>query len=122
MTDPTIRLDDTEVKKKLNQLAGDLKDFSDPFTQAGSELLDYYSKDVFSSQGVESGAPWRQLSATTLKMRENRTGYYRQPPIITGKILIWTGRLKSGFKKTVEKTRLTIGNTVDYFKYHQIVS
>lgn len=119
MTELRITLDDTEVRKKLNQMAGDLNDFKESFRQAGDELLDYFGKMVFESQGKESGEPWRALSATTLKMRDSRSGYYANPPITTNKILIWTGRLKKGFFKTVERTRLTIGNTVDYFKYHQ---
>lgn len=119
MTELKITLDDTEVRKKLNQLADDLKDFKEPFKQAGDELLDYFGNKVFDSQGKEAGEPWRALSATTLKMREARIGHYKKPPITTNKILIWTGALKKGFDKTVERTRLTIFNTVDYFKYHQ---
>ncbi len=119
MTELRITLDDTEVVKKLNQLASDIKDFKEPFNDAGSQLLTFYGKDVFRSQGSEAGEPWRALSAATLKMRANRSGYYRNPPIATNKILIWTGRLQNGFRKTVERTRLVIDNTVEYFKYHQ---
>lgn len=119
MSDLTITLDDTQVTKKLNQLANDLKNYNVPFTQAGDELLDYFGNKVFDSQGKESGEPWRALSPATLKMRQAKFGHYRKPPIATDKILIWTGALKRGFFKTVQNTRLTIGNTVDYFKYHQ---
>ena len=49
----------------------------------------------------------------------NRRGHYRNTPIATNKILIWTGALKNGFKKKVERMRLTISNNVKYFKYNQ---
>lgn len=122
MTELCITLDDTAVVKKLNQMASDIKDFKDPFTDAGDQLLSFYGNDVFKTQGQAVGEPWRALSAATLKMRENREGYYRNPPITTNKILIWTGRLQKGFRKTVERTRLVIDNTVEYFKYHQLAT
>lgn len=119
MPELRITLDDTEVKKKLNQLASGVSDFKKPFSEAGDKLLDFYGKDVFKTQGQLAGEPWRKLSAATLKMREQRQGHYRKTPIVRDKILIWTGTLQKGFRKTVTKTKLMIDNTVDYFKYHQ---
>ena len=51
--------------------------------------------------------------------RRNRSGHYAKPPVTTGKILLWTGELKKGFTRKVERLRLTITNKVDYFKYNQ---
>lgn len=119
MTELHISLDDTEVKKKLNQLMGDIKDFKEPFNDAGNQLLSFYGKDVFKTQGMASGEPWRALSATTLKLRAERRGHYANTPIATNLILVWTGRLQRGFEKTVSATKLVISNAVEYFKYHQ---
>jgi phage gpG-like protein len=117
-----ISLDSTQITKKLNQIVRDITDFSEPFQKTGDDLLKYYGDENFQKQGGATGDNWRELSAATLKMRANRTGYYRQTPIQTGKKLIWTGRLKKGFESVVAKTKLIIKNDVDYFKYHQLGS
>lgn len=115
----SLTFNDTEVTKKLGTLAAGLKDFSEPFDHAGGDLLNFFGNTVFESQGREAGEAWQPLAATTLYMRSRRIGYYKQTPITTGKILIWTGRLMKGFEKAVTTTTLIIRNGVDYFKYHQ---
>jgi len=115
----TFTIDDTMVKKKLNKVVKGFSDYTKAFDNAGKDLLGFYSKDVFNSQGKDAGEAWRGLSSATLFMRANRRGYYKQSPKTTNKILIWTGRLQDGFKKEVRKDRLRIYNTVPYFKYHQ---
>lgn len=115
----TFSLDETQAKKKLKELMSGVKDFSAPLEKAGEDLMDVFGNRVFEEQGRPTGEPWRELSAGTLMARQKRTGYYKQTPIRTGKILIWTGRLMKGFRKQVEKMKLTINNEVPYFKYHQ---
>jgi len=119
MSEISFTLDDTQVKKKLNDLAKGVDNFEKPFNQIGDDLLDFYGNKVFSSQGSAIGERWRNLSPATLKLRANRQGYYSNPAITTDKILVWTGRLQRGFQKTVTKTKLIIENKVEYFKYHQ---
>lgn len=115
----TFRIDETKVTKTFNNLARGLSSFQKPFTKAGDDLLRFYGVEVFDSQGRESGERWRQLAASTLLAREQRKGYYRNPPIAINKILVWTGRLQKGFEKQVTPKRLRIFNDVPYFKYHQ---
>lgn len=115
-----ITFDKKEVEKELGKIEGGLKDLREPFEKMGKELTeDFYGKKVFDTQGGAIGEKWRPLTAATLLARERGRGHYRNKPIATGKILIWTGKLKGGFKKTVEKLRLTIENSVEYFKYNQ---
>lgn len=118
----TITLDDAKVTKKLNLMIQGFSDFSEPLNKVGDDLLKYYGIEVFETQGGELAAPWRPLALSTLYMREHRSGYYRNQPIRTDKILIWTGRLQKGFKKEVGSTKLRIYNDVEYFKYHQKAS
>jgi len=118
----SISLSDTQVKKTLDGLSSGLRSFKQPLEEVGDSLIGHYSDTVFETQGVANGAAWRPLSAATLKLRAERRGYYAQAPKRTGKILIWTGKLQEGFKKTVSSTKLVIENNVDYFKYHQINS
>ena len=116
----TISLNSTKIQLKLDQLIQGVKDFSVPFDKAGTDLVEFFGGPVFESQGEQSGVAWRELSLATLYMRENRQGYYKNPPIETDMILVWTGRLKGGFFKEVEPMQLVIGNDVEYFKYHQM--
>lgn len=117
-----IRLDDTEVTKKLNDLTSGLKDFSVPFREAGDDILDYVKKEVFPSQGIALGDKWKPLAPSTLFARAHRQGHYAKSPVETNKILIWTGKLREGFFKTVARKRLEIDNSVEYYDYHQKAS
>ncbi len=113
----TIKLDDREVKLKLNALSKGLTDTKPIMTVIGDELLKYYDDEVFREQGVNG--KWKNLSAITQLSREKRQGYYKASPETTNKILIWTGRLKRGFESAVTATKTIISNKVPYFKYHQ---
>jgi len=120
--DLKISLDSTQVTKKLNQVAKDIKNFKEPFKKAGDDLLKMYGVDNFQKQGGAIGDSWKGLSPATLKMRAARSGYYKKNPIQTNKKLVWTGKLKKGFEKVVSRTKLIIKNDVNYFKYHQLGS
>lgn len=113
----TLRVDDRQVQKKLADLSRLVKDTKPLLDDMGEDLMKHFGEQVFESEGSANGSRWRPLAASTLRARAERTGYYKRTPIVTGKILTWTGRLKSSFKKTVTRTRLTISNTQKYFDY-----
>lgn len=115
----SFRVDSSEVTKTFNDLGRGLTSLQKPFTKAGDDLLRFYGVEVFDTQGGAIGENWRKLAASTLMARDRRTGYYKLPPVETGKKLIWTGAMKSGFKRQVAPKRLRIFNDVPYFKYHQ---
>lgn len=114
----TFSLDGRAVSKKLSAAASACSDFTVPFNLAADRLLKIYSVEHFEGQG-SFDEKWRPLAAATLKMRARRTGYYKQTPVEEGKILVWTGRLRSGFRKEVDQKSLRIFNDVPYFEYHQ---
>lgn len=116
----TITFDKRKVDLKLNKLLNGIENTKPLMKEIGEDAVKYFSDEVFKAQGKEtSGGSWRPLAMSTLSARERRSGYYKNPPETTGKILIWTGRLRRGFEDYVEKTRVTISNKVPYFKYHQ---
>lgn len=115
----SIRLDDRELKLKLNNLAQGLTNSKPVMKDISEQLLNYYGDEVFQEQGTTGVDKWRQLSAVTSLSREKRQGYYKAAPETTNKILIWTGRLRRGFDSTVSATKTVIFNKVPYFKYHQ---
>lgn len=114
-----ITLDDTEVKRKLSSLGRNAKSYKQPLEDIGSQLQEYYGKKVFNSQGSELGQKWKPLAPSTLMARQMRQGYYAKSPVEKNKILIWTGNLRSAFKKKAESFRLTISNPDKNFKYNQ---
>lgn len=114
-----FKINDTTVKKKLSSLLNGVKNFKEPLKKAEERLMPYFSETVFESQGSVLGESWRSLAESTLRARAKRSGYYKRPPIATGKILIWTGRLQRGFRSEITKDSLVIRNNVPYFKYHQ---
>lgn len=116
----SFKVKDTQVQKAMSKLLNGVTDFSEPLRRSSERLMPYFSETVFESQGSVLGESWRALAESTLRARAKRSGYYRAPPIASGKILIWTGRLQKGFKSAVTSTTLTISNPVPYFRYHQM--
>lgn len=119
MASLTFELDTRKVEKKLDILAKSVKDFRPPFEAAGDDLVEHFSEDVVFAQGAKSGGKWRDWSATTVKLRTSRSGYYKAPPERTDLILVWTGRLRRGFRRTAAAASLRIYNVVKYFGAHQ---
>lgn len=116
-----IIFDASKLKVTMSKMAEKVKDYSQPFEKAGNDLIDYFGKDVFDSQGEQStGLGWRRLAESTLYMRANHYGYYANRAEREDHILVWTGRLRRGFVKRVDQTHLVIGNNVEYFPYHQL--
>lgn len=115
----TFQVDDTRVQKKLSQLLGDVKDYSEPFRAAGADLTRLFGSDVFETGGWAAGDPWRALAEATLRARAERRGHYAASPEVQGRILWWTGTLKRGFRDQITPLSLRIYNVVEYFKYHQ---
>lgn len=112
-------LDDRDVRLKLDKLVKAVGDTQPVMNEIGDELMKYYGDEVFRQQGTTVNNNWKALAMTTQLSRSQRRGYYKNAPIATDKILVWTGRLQRGMAKTVEKAKLTIYNNVPYFKYHQ---
>lgn len=114
----TVNLDTSEVKQKMEEISKGLADLSEPLDNTGKELIEFLGEENFEKQGAALDAPWAPHSVWTLQARARGYGHYAKQPIATDKILVWTGELKAGFTKQVERTTLTIENTVEYFKYN----
>jgi len=116
----TITVRDQAVQRRLQTLQAGLVSYREPLTKSGTDLIDFYGKKVFETQGrAMEGRRWKPHAIATLKLRADRRGHYAKPPVSTNKILIWTGKLMRGFRKRVTRKRLTIDNPVPYFKHLQ---
>lgn len=102
-----------ELINKFKRLNSGLTDFSPAMTEIGKLVEDYYSGQVFSSQGAVLGLKWPTLKATTIKNKLKHYPQYATTPLIR------TGAMKNSFKSKPTRKDVTISNTAEYFKYHQ---
>lgn len=102
-----------QVSRVLNNLKNNLKDTIGPLKEASKNLMDVFSREVFSSQGRAVGESWARLSPYTIAQKA-RLGYPRAP-------LVRTGAMQRSFRSLVRTDEAVIYNDVagDYFKYHQ---
>lgn len=114
----TVSFNDQKLIKRLSTIGSGLESYREPLDEIGTELLDFYGGKVFESQGSELGVRWRPLAPATLKMRAERRGYYSNPPVDTNKILVWTGKLKAGFRKAVSRFKLVVDNPDPKFAWN----
>jgi phage gpG-like protein len=105
-----ITINGTEkVIKKLKKLSE--LNFEPEFNKIGEYLKQYYSGEVFLSQGGVFGKRWQPIADGT---RKYKTKHY------TGKgILERTGNMRKSFTFTATKDSVMVTNTATYFKYHQ---
>lgn len=101
----------TELSRNLRGIETSLKDFKKPLTRIAKSLVKSFGGEVFDTQGAVIGERWKRLSPYTVAQKA-RLGF----PADT---LVRTGAMKKGFKSVVTSDQAVIGNTQDYFRYHQ---
>lgn len=87
-------------------------EWKDPLKQGMEEIKSFTENDVFNSDGSALGSRWSRLKMSTIKDR-SRKGF------LAGPILQRTGNMKRSFKITEGDNWIELGNTAEYFKYHQ---
>ena len=100
--------DSVKILEKIQQ---EVKNNRYGLQKVKNYLLNFFSKDVFDSQGSVFGSRWAQLTPSTL--REKAQSYPGRG------ILERTGALRSGFKAMSSTNFLKIYNPVSYAKFHQ---
>lgn len=110
----TVRITgDKETIAYLQSVRHELDDMSKPMRKIGSELKDFFSNDVFATQGGAIGERWPALAPSTIKQKSKR---YRAFSVVP---LVRTGKMKESFFFKADKTSVTIGNNAPQFIYHQ---
>ena len=102
----------SELSAALEKLGKSLMEFGPTFEELGHELVDFYSGQVFASQGGAIGEHWTPLTNTYAVWKA------RNWPGRT--LLIESGTLQNSFTFTSTATWLMITNSDDIFKYHQL--
>lgn len=103
---------DKETIAALGKLGSSFLNFQMAMRSIGKELTNYYGNNVFNSQGGAIGQRWPALAQATKKQKVKK--FYTATPLVN------TGDMKKGFTSTFpDVNSVTIGNKMDYFKYHQ---
>ena len=100
-----------QLSRRLRGIGDEVKDWKPAFREAGKELVQVFSNDVFASRGRAVGESWAPLAPATLAEKEAQ-GYPSQP-------LVRTGEMKNSFQAQPLSQSLTLWNATEYFKYHQ---
>jgi len=108
-----------EFSRRLDITANQLKRPRGMLDKVGTKVVEE-TKGYFDQWGNEQGK-WNALSPRTVMMRKRRWGYYKRPGVgwSSRPVLVWTGRLKKGFKHQATSRHVRIYNDVPYFRYHQ---
>jgi phage gpG-like protein len=110
----SVRISGTqEVISKLRRVDAGLMNFTDAMKQIGDEGKNYFSGQVFASQGGVLGVRWPTLAASTILYKRKHYPQYATTPLLR------TTTMQHSFYAVTTATSVTIGNSADYFKYHQ---
>jgi phage gpG-like protein len=93
-----------KIIDKFNHLDDKIKDFSPEFKTLGEYLKGYFSGEAFLSKGSVYNQPWPEIKSFSKD---------RLSPLVV------TGKMKDSFTFKADGNSLTVGNSTDYFKYHQ---
>ena len=101
-----------ELSRSIQKIADEVKEWSPAFREVSDYMYDAFAKEVFSSEGMSVGEPWKPLSP------EYAAWKARHYP---GKgILVRTGKMQKSFRQQSGKDFAMIDNpSIPYFVYHQ---
>lgn len=108
-----------EMSRDLEVLVTNIPKLNTYFNTA-QDIIDARIDDIFDKQGasLKNNPVWPALKPSTVKARQNRTGYYRRPPKGTPKILHWTGNLQDNRIRRVGKDFVETELAAPYAVYH----
>lgn len=100
-----------QAQNKLSQLQGILTSFAPELQAVGDYLLDFYTNEVYDTQGGTYGSGWAPLSPAYAIQKAKLYP--------SGTILIASGHMRASNTLSVGDTSALIENTTDYAGYHQ---
>ena len=100
-----------QLSRKLRIVQELVKDWTPAFQETAETLKDVFSGEVFDSEGGAIEESWPRLSPAYA---------YRKARLYPGTgILVATGAMRESFVATFSKDMAVVGNSSEYFKYHQ---
>jgi len=107
----SVKINIDQPLEALNALGDDLMMWEEYYKSIGASLVDYFSGQVFISQGGVLDEPWPELSEAYNVWKAEE--YPGRPPLVR------EGEMQESFYYDADDDSLTIGNSSDHFIYHQ---
>lgn len=112
LTSLTIKVSGTaDIHRKLRKLGTSLTDLRISMMEIGDDTARYFSNQGFNSQGGVFGAVWKPLTRSTMNQKAKK--YPGRSPLVR------TGKMRDSFTYVASSRQVLVGNSADYFKYHQ---
>lgn len=102
---------EVQLSKILLGVSAAVQDWTPALSKSSEDLIEVLSYDVFETEGEAIDEVWAPLSPAYAKQKER---IYPGETILTA-----SGLMRESFTSLVDPTSLTIGNAMEYFKYHQ---
>lgn len=100
-----------QLSKVFLRISTAIQDWTPALSKSAEDLIEILSYDVFETEGGAIGAVWAPLSIEYAKQKERN---WPGQGILTA-----SGLMRDSFTSIVDSTSLTIGNSAEYFKFHQ---
>jgi phage gpG-like protein len=100
-----------QLSRNLEAIAANSRDWTQAFEQASDYLMNIFENDVFDTEGQAIDEQWDPLSKAYALQKARK---YPDKGILEA-----TGAMRNSFWKQIDSTSMTIGNSAEYFKYHQ---
>ena len=98
------------ISARFNDIERGLKNFREPLTEANKYMLGEIDKN-FNAEGGVVTKKWTKLSPKYETIKKRKYGDVG--------ILHATGRMRAAFKSKIDRKKVVISNTAEYFEYHQ---
>lgn len=95
---------------RLKLMKSGVKDFSQELNEVGRYMKQFYGEDVFATEGQVINERWRPL--------KTNYGFAKQKKYPGAGILVGSGKLKGGFRFTVNINRMKFWNPIPYAAAH----
>jgi phage gpG-like protein len=95
----------------INNLKAAVADVSMEMQDIGDYLMQFYSGDVYDSEGGAFGHQWQPLSEAYAVEKAKRWG--------SNTILVASGQMRNSYSLQTSSQSMTISNSAPYFEYHQ---
>ena len=100
-----------QISRVLLGVSAAIQDWTPALSQSAEDLIEIFSYDVFETEGGAIDEAWAPLSPAYEVQKER---HFPGQNILTA-----SGLMRDSFTSMIDSTSLTIGNSAEYFKYHQ---
>jgi len=100
-----------QAEGMLNNLKAAVEDMSMEMSDLGDYFMNFFSGDVYDSEGAVFNHPWQALSPAYEIQKAKKWG--------GGQILVASGEMKQSYSLQTSPNQMTISNSKFYAGYHQ---